>query len=552
MITVDNLSKSFGARVLFQEVSLNFNPGERYGLTGPNGSGKSTFLRILQNDLEASSGSFVLPKRVGVLKQDQFRYDQFRIIDTVLIGNKTLWETLQEREKLYAKEQLTDQMSLRLAELEGIFAEEGGYTCENQAAKLLKGIGISEEKHYSLMETLPVDLRFRVLLAQALFGGPDALLLDEPTNYLDLESIQWLEKNLKDYKGSLIVISHDRQFLNSVCTHIADIDYQTVTVYPGNYDQMIINKAQARESLEASNKNKTKKIAKLEEFVAKFGAGQRASQTRSRSKEIERIESSEIVELKKSNIQRPYIKFGLKESSGERVLLAKNLCKSYPQALDASTLKVLENFSLEVTKGEKIGVIGNNGLGKTTLLRILVGDLQPDRGELIDGHKVSKGYFPQNYKQEITPNLTALKWLENSTQDKEIDLLRSYLGRMLFSGEEALKKTEKLSGGESARLILTKLMLQENNLLILDEPTNHLDLEAVSALSEALSKYKGTAIFVSHDRDLITNSATRIIAFGQEKIEDYPGSYQEYLFSKNKKEAKDLNKKKNAKKSKNK
>ncbi len=530
MITVNDLSKSFGARTLFEHVTVTFSPGNRYGLTGPNGAGKSTFLKILQSDEEASSGIMSVPRRVGILRQDQFRYDEVRVLDAVLMGNKFLWAALEERDKLYSEPSLTDEMGMRLGELEGTIAEENGYVAEFQAAKLLKGIGIPEDKHDKLMKTLPTDLKFRVLLAQALFGDPDALLLDEPTNYLDLQSINWLEENLKDYKGTLIVISHDRHFLNSVCTHIADIDYETVIVYPGNYDNMVAAKVQSRESIESENREKAKKIAHLQEFVAKFGAGQRASQTQSRLKEIDRLEATE---LKKSNIQRPYIRFDIKRQSGREVLTVKNINKSFKQA-EGNIIDVIKDFSLEVRRGDKIGVIGNNGLGKTTLLRMLVGELTPDSGEIINGYEATKGYFPQDYKQGIAPGMTAYEWLEGFAKEESNEVLRTYMGRMLFSGEEALKQTEKLSGGESARLIMTKLMLQQNNVLILDEPTNHLDLEAVSALSQALNQFVGTSIFVSHDRDLIANSATRIIAFTPEGIDDYSGPYEEYLFSKSK------------------
>jgi ATPase subunit of ABC transporter with duplicated ATPase domains len=527
MIIVENLSKSFGARTLFEHVSVTFSDGNRYGLTGPNGAGKSTFLKILQGDDEASSGTVTVPDRVGILRQDQFKYDEYRIIDTVLMGNKFLWAALEERDRLYSEENLTDEMGIRLGELEMVIAQEDGYTAEYEAAKLLKGIGIPEDKHEQKMKTLPNDLKFRVLLVQALFGEPQALFLDEPTNYLDLQSINWLEENLKGYRGTLIVISHDRHFLNSVCTHIADIDYETVIVYPGNYDNMVSAKVQARERIESENKEKARKVAQLQEFVAKFGAGTRSSQTQSRLKEIERLEATE---LKKSNIQRPFINFEIKRPSGREVLTVKNINKSYDQP-DGSVLHVIKDFSLEVQRGDKIGVIGNNGLGKTTLLRMLVGEVAPDSGDVILGYEVSKGYFPQDYKQGIAPGMTAYDWLEGFAKDEGAEILRGYLGRMLFSGEEALKQTDKLSGGESARLIMAKLMLQQNNLLILDEPTNHLDIEAVSALSQAIAKFSGTVIFVSHDRDLVSTAATRILAFKEDKIDDYSGPYEEYLFS---------------------
>ncbi len=529
MINVNNLSKSFGAKILFQDISTTFSPGNRYGLTGPNGAGKSTFFKILMGDEEATAGSVNVPRRIGILRQDQFRYDEIRIIDTVLMGNEFLWAALEERERLEAEDELTDEMGMRLGELEIIIAEENGYIAEAQAAKLLEGIGIPKEKHCNQMKTLPTDLRFRVLLAQALFGEPEALLLDEPTNYLDMQSIQWLEENLKEYRGTLLVISHDRHFLNAVCTHIADIDYETVIIYPGNYDDMVVNKVQARERIEAENLQKSKKVAQLQEFVARFGAGTRSSQTQSRLKEIERLESAE---LKKSNIQRPYIRFNIKRASGKEALRVENISKSYIQP-DGNILDVIKDFSLSVSRGDKIGVIGNNGLGKTTLLRMLVGELAPDSGLITNGYETSFGYFPQDYKQTITQGMTAFEWLEKMIDDNNnSEIIRSYLGRMLFSGDDAFKQTEQLSGGEGARLILAKLMMKQDNLLVLDEPTNHLDLEAVSALSNALVEFSGTAIFVSHDRDLITKAATRIISFTGETIDVFSGNYEEYLFSK--------------------
>ncbi len=525
MISVSNVTKAYGSKLLFENVAVQFTPGNRYGLTGPNGAGKSTFMKILQGDEEPNSGSVHVPKKIGILRQDQFRYDNYRIIDTVLMGNPTLWSALEERETLYNATDFTDEMGIRLGELEGIIADEDGYVAEQQAAEILQGIGIPAERHEHLMTTLPTDLKFRVLLAQALFGGPEALLLDEPTNYLDLASIQWLEETLIAYTGTLVVISHDRHFLNSVCTDIADIDYETIIIYPGNYDNMVEAKVQSRSRIEAENRDKQKKVAQLQEFVSRFGAGTRSSQVQSRKKEISRLE---LTELKKTNIQRPYIRFEVKRLSGTTVLEAQNISKSYEQ-LDGSILPVIEGFSMSIGRGERIAVIGNNGMGKTTLVRMLVGDLTPDEGVVKPGHEVSLGYFPQDYKQGIEAGRTAYDWLAGFAGEEGNEVLRGLLGRMLFSGEAALKQTENLSGGESARLLMAKLMLLQHNTLILDEPTNHLDLEAVSALADALEKYTGTVLFVSHDRDLVSQVATRIIALTPDGIADYEGTYEEYL-----------------------
>jgi ATPase subunit of ABC transporter with duplicated ATPase domains len=526
MITVANLSKTFGSKTLFEDVTVTFSPGNRYGLTGPNGAGKSTFLKILQGLEESTHGTVSMPKRVGVLRQDQFAYDENRIIDAVLMGNATLWEAMQEREKLWSATDFTDEMGIRLGELESIVAEENGYEAEQEAEQLLEGIGIPKDKIYDLMKSLPNDLKFRVLVAQALFGTPDALLLDEPTNYLDLTSVQWLEDKLMDYKGTLVVISHDRHFLNTVCTHIADIDYDTVIIYPGNYDDMVAMKVQARGKIESENREKAKKVAQLQDFVARFGAGTRASQVQSRKKEIERLE---VTELKKSNIQRPYIRFEVKKQPGREVLTATGLNKSYEQP-DGSILHVTKNLDLSVGRGEKIGVIGNNGIGKTTLLQMLASDLAPDAGTVTLGYEVTIGYFPQDYKTGIAPGMTALKWLEGfSKSDEGTEVISGLLGRMLFSGDERMKQTDNLSGGESARLIIARLMMEQNSLLILDEPTNHLDLESVSALAEALEKTSATVIFVSHDRDLVSRVATRIVALAENEVKDYVGTYEEYI-----------------------
>lgn len=526
MITVANLAKSFGSKMLFEDVTVTFSSGNRYGLTGPNGAGKSTFLKIVQGEEEASAGTVSLPKRTGSLKQNQFAYDEHRIVDTVLMGNAVLWEAMQEREGLWNATDFTDEMGIRLGELEGIIGDENGYEAETEAEQLLEGIGIPSDKHTDLMKTLPTDLKFRVLLAQALFGSPEALLLDEPTNYLDLSSVQWLEEKLMAYKGTLIVISHDRHFLNAVCTHIADIDYDTVIIYPGNYDDMVDMKMQARSKIESENREKSKKVAQLQDFVARFGAGTRASQVQSRKKEIERLEATD---LKKSNIQRPYIRFDVKKQSGRETLTATKLNKSYVQP-DGSTLHVIKDLDVSIGRGDRIAVIGNNGVGKTTLLRMLAGDIAPDSGTVVYGHEASVGYFPQDYKDGIQRGMTAYKWLEGfATPEDGNEVLSGLLGRMLFSGEARLKMTDNLSGGESARLIIAKLMLQQNNLLILDEPTNHLDLESVSALAESLEKFQGTAIVVSHDRDLVSRFATRVIEMTHGEVMDYSGTYDEFI-----------------------
>lgn len=521
MITVTEVSKGFGSRTLFDNVSVKFTPGNRYGLTGPNGSGKSTFMKILTGESEASNAGIISrPNKVGVLKQNQFAYDNERIIDTVIMGNDALWQAFQERDAICAKENLTEDEMNRLGELEVIIADENGYTAEIEAAEILRGIGISDDEHENLMKTLPTDYKFRVLLAQALYGEPQALLLDEPTNHLDLESIFWLEEFLSNYDGTLIVISHDRHFLNSVCTHIADIDYDTIIIYNGGYDDMVSQKIQARQTIESANKDKAKKIAQLQEFVAKFAAGQRSSQVQSRRKEMDRLAPQE---LKRSNIQRPFIRFEQEKPSGREVLITRGLTKGF----DGRTL--FSNVDMEIMRGDRVAIIGANGVGKTTLLRCLINEIEPDEGSIKWTDNASWSYYPQDYHDEIKPGSTALDWLMQFMVDEGQQYVRSVLGRMLFSGDDSLKATEALSGGEAARLLMARMMMLKNPVLVFDEPTNHLDLEAVSALGEGLAQFPGTVFVVTHDRDLVSTVATRILSFTPNGLINFAGTYDEYL-----------------------
>src|SRR5712671_181043 len=468
MLSVNNISMRFGPRVLFEDVTCTFMAGRRYAVTGPNGAGKSTFMKILTAELEPTKGSITAPKKMGVLRQDQFAFDESRVIDTVVMGNKVLWDALQERDALYAKphEQLTDADGMRLGELEGIVGEEGGYTCEADAGILLDGLGVESALHERKMGELQGGQKVRVLLAQALFGNPSALLLDEPTNHLDLDSVHWLQDYLREYEGVLIVISHDRHFLNSVCTHTADIDYETIIMYNGGYDDMVMAKTHIRARIESENSQREKKIAQLNEFIARFSAS--------------------------------------------------------------------------VTRGEKIALMGRNGTGKTTLLKSLVRnatgfiedsdrEFPIDSGAVVWGHEVAVGYFAQDHGDSITKGMTAIDWLWQFDPSANQQELRGLMGQMLFSGDDALKPTKALSGGESARLIFCKLMLQKPNFLVLDEPTNHLDLESINALNTALQKYDGSVLLVPHDHDVIDEVATRIWHFKGGKIEDFKGPYEEYL-----------------------
>ncbi|GAC1661429.1 MAG: ABC-F family ATP-binding cassette domain-containing protein [Candidatus Acidiferrum sp.] len=533
MLSVNNVSMRFGPRVLFEDVTCTFMAGRRYAISGPNGAGKSTLMRILTGEMEPTKGSIGRPKKLGILRQDQFAFDDLRVIDTVIMGNAPLWKALQERDALYAKphDTLTDADGMRLGELEGIVGEEGGYTAEADAAVLLDGLGVEAVLHERKMGELQGGQKVRVLLAQALFGNPPALLLDEPTNNLDLDSVHWLQDYLREYEGVLIVISHDRHFLNSVCTHTADIDYQTVIMYPGGYDEMVVAKTQIRSRMEADNANREKKIAQLNDFIARFSAGTRSAQATSRKKEVERLQTAELA---RSNIQRPYIRFDMKRASGRHPLEIKSVAKSY------GDLKVFKPFTASITRGEKIALTGRNGAGKTTLLRSLIrnapGNIDaPDKqfaidgGNVIWGHEVAVGYFAQDHTDSITKGTTAIEWLWQFDPQASQEELRGLMGQMLFSGEDALKPTRALSGGESARLIFCRLMLQKPNFLVLDEPTNHLDLESINALNIALQRYDGTVLLVTHDEDVLDEVATRIWHFKGGKIDDFKGPYAEYL-----------------------
>jgi ATPase subunit of ABC transporter with duplicated ATPase domains len=529
MISVSNVSMRFGAKILFEEVTTAFQPGRRFGLTGPNGAGKSTFMKLLSGESEPQKGNVFKPGKLGVISQNQFAYDEFRVIDTVIMGNKRLWAALQEREILYEKADMTDEDGIRLGELEGVVGEEDGYSADSDAAILLQGLGIPDEVSERKMSELQGGQKVRVLLAQALFGNPEALLLDEPTNHLDLDSVHWLESFLNSYKGTLIVISHDRHFLNSVCTHIADIDYETIITYPGGYDDMVLAKTQVRARIEADNLQRQKKIAQLQDFVQKFSAGTRASQVQSRKKEMERLQTSD---LSRSNIARPFIKFHMKRPSGRVPLEVKDFSRAY------DTNKIFSNFTGMFERGEKIAVLGRNGAGKTTLIKALMAngpgpfDKEPDLasggGEVTWGHEVQIGYFAQDHRETITPGMIAHEWLHQFDPQASREEIRGVLGQMLFAGEEGMKPTEALSGGEAARLIFCRLMLEKPNFLIMDEPTNHLDLEAINALNFAIQKYEGTVILVTHDEDLVADTATRIWHLDKGVFTNFKGSYEEF------------------------
>ena len=533
MISVSSVTMRYGSKLLFEDVTTTFTPGRRYGLTGPNGSGKSTFMKILTGELDPQKGTVVRPRKLGVLRQDQFAFDAYRVIDTAIMGNKPLWAALEERDRIYEKAEMTDEDGMRLGELEGVIGDEDGYTAEADAAVLLDGLDIHEDLHERKMGELQGGQKVRILLAQALFGKPEALLLDEPTNYLDLDSIHWLQDFLDNYDGTLIAISHDRHFLNSVTTHTADIDYQTIITYTGGYDDMVMAKTQIRSTLESQNAQREKKIAQLNDFIARFAAGTRSSQVTSRRKEVERLQTNELA---RSNIQRPYIKFDQVRPSGKHVLEIKGIQKFYGE------LKVLDGFTANALRGDKICLIGRNGAGKTTLIKSLLanypGLAEPgftvDAGSVFWGHEAQIGYFPQDVGSTIDaagePNITVAEWLHRWNPAAHVEDIRGILGQMLFSGEEGGKPIKALSGGEQARLAFCKLILTKPNILIFDEPTNHLDLEAINALNIALQRYEGTVLLVTHDHDLIDEVATRLWVFHDHGagVEDFQGPYTEW------------------------
>ncbi len=524
MITLDRLTKRYGPKVLFENVSMRFDSGKRYVLVGANGAGKSTLLKVISGEEESDQGTVEIPKKlkVGVLKQDHFSYDGVRILDAVLMGNKALWDAMQEKERLF-EGPMTDEVGMRLAELEGVVGEEDGYTADARAAELLEGLGIETERHTSTVSTLAGGYKLRVLIAQTLFAGADVLLLDEPTNHLDLDSIRWLEHYLTDvFKGTLLVVSHDRHFMNAIATHVADVDYLTVTVYTGDYDDFIEQKTTGKRQSEADAAQKKKKIAELKDFVARFGASaSRSSQAQSRVKEIEKLEACILV--MRSSVVRPHMRFAIDKPSGRDVLRVTDLHKAFGQRA------VLSGVGFNVSRGDKLAVIGPSGIGKSTLLKILVGEYQADAGGVVWGHDTNVGYFAQDHHEALEAGLSAYEWLHRCDPLAQMEDVRATLGKLLFSGDAGLKKTENLSGGEAARLLLAKLILLKNNVVVLDEPTNHLDVESIDALLKALVDFKGTVIVTSHDRHFVGQLATSVLELSHAGPRAFNGTYDEYL-----------------------
>jgi len=524
MISVAGLTLNFGKKILFENVTIKFKEKCRYGIMGANGSGKSTFLKILAGLEQSSAGTVSIDKgvRVGFLKQDHYEYENETVMNTVLQGNEELWKLVEERDAIYSKPEMSDEDGIRAAELEEQFADLGGYEAESRAGELLEGLGIPTNLHAMTLSTLTGGFKLRVLLAQVLFQHPDVLLLDEPTNHLDIKTIFWLENVLKSYEGVILVISHDRHFINSVATHICDLDYETMTVYPGNYDDFMEASTLARERQLSENKRKQEKIAELQEFVNRFSANaSKSKQATSRAKQIEKIK---VDDIRPSSRVSPYIRFKCKKPLGKEVVKAEKIAKTYDR-------KIFEDVSLSIGKGERVAIIGTNGVGKTTLLKILLKRLEPDSGSVKWGDTVSASYFAQDHRESIGDDKPSLmEWLyEQAPPDTDQTVIRGMLGRMLFSGDMALKPTNVLSGGEKSRLIISRMILNEDNLIALDEPTNHLDLESIEALNYALTIFEGSVLFVSHDREFISSLATRIIEITPEFVNDFPGTFEEYL-----------------------
>ena len=525
MIQASNISLQFGKRILFENVNIQFDKGNCYGIIGANGAGKSQFLKILSGELQPNSGEVIVTpgERISVLKQDHFLYDEYDVLSTVIMGNKRLYEVMQEKEALYAKPDFTDEDGLRAAELEGEFAEMDGWDAESNAQTMLNQLGIDEEKHGKKMAELDGNDKVKVLLAQALFGNPDILLLDEPTNHLDVKAIRWLERFLGDFENTVIVVSHDRHFLNEVCTYIADIDYRRIQLYAGNYDFWYESSQLALRQAKETNKRNEAKIKELKEFIARFSAN--ASKSKQATSRKKLLEKSELTDIQPTTRRYPFIEFKPEREAGNDLLVAEGISKT----IDG--VKVLDNFTLRVDKGDKIAFVGDDEQAKTTLFRILMGEIEPDEGSYKWGVTITTAYFPKDnnpYFEGV--DLSLVDWLRQYSKEQDETFLRGFLGRMLFSGEEAKKKACVLSGGERVRCMLSKMMLSGANFLILDEPTNHLDLESITSLNNGMTAFPGTMLFVSKDHQLVSTVANRIVdmSVGQPVV-DKRTTYEEYL-----------------------
>ncbi len=519
----------FGAKPLFENISVKFGDGNRYGLIGANGCGKSTFMKILGGDLDSSGGTVMLDtnERLGKLRQDQFAFEDMRVLDVVMMGHTEMWAAMQQRDAIYANPEATDDDYMAAAELEGKVSEYDGYTAESRAGELLLGAGVAIELHQGPMSNVSPGWKLRVLLAQALFSNPDILLLDEPTNNLDINTIRWLEDVLNERNSTMIIISHDRHFLNQVCTHVADMDYGTLKIYPGNYDEYMFASTQARNQQLSNNAKAKEKVAELQDFVRRFAANKsKARQATSRAKQIEKIK---VDDIKPSSRAYPFVRFDGEKKLHRLAVEVENISKTYDRPL-------FKNFSIMVEAGERIAIIGANGVGKTTMLRCIAGDdiakLHPDQGRIKWAENANVGYMPQDPTEEFAADTPLAEWMGKWTKEGDDDqAVRSILGRLLFGGDEVKKSVKVLSGGEKGRMMYGKLMLGRHNVLLMDEPTNHMDMESIESLNVALEKYAGTLVFVSHDREFVSSLANRIIEIKENEIIDFRGNYEDYLTS---------------------
>ncbi|MCG9786968.1 ABC-F family ATPase [Vibrio barjaei] len=523
MLSTANITQQFGAKPLFENISIKFGEGNRYGLIGANGCGKSTFMKILSGELEPTSGnvSYDPNERVAKLNQDQFAYEEFTVVDTVIMGHKELWAIKQERDRIYSLAEMSEEDGMKVADLEVQFAELDGYMAEAKAGELLLAVGIPEEQHFGLMSEVAPGWKLRVLLAQVLFADPHIMLLDEPTNNLDMDTIRWLEQVLNQRNCTMIIISHDRHFLNSVCTHMADLDYGELRVYPGNYDEYMFAATQARERLLADNAKKKAQIADLQTFVSRFSANaSKAKQATSRAKQIDKIQ---LEEVKASSRQNPFIRFDQGKELFRNALIVENLSNGFDNVL-------WSDFNAIFEVGERVAIIGENGVGKTTLLNTLAGDLEPKTGEFKWSENSNIGYYAQDHAHDFEEDMNLTDWMGQWRQEGDDEqVVRSFLGRMLFGQDDIKKSVKVLSGGEQGRMLLGKLMMHKPNMLLMDEPTNHMDMESIEALNLALENYKGTLFFVSHDRQFVSSIATRILEIKDNKISDFKGTYEEFL-----------------------
>ena len=523
MISAVNVTLRLGKKALFEDVNIKFTPGNCYGLIGANGAGKSTFLKILSGELEPTKGEIIMDpgERLSILKQDHFQYDAYPVLDTVIMGNQRLYEIMKEKDAIYAKEDFTDEDGVKAAELEGEFANMNGWEAESDAATLLNGLGIDTELHYKQMSELAPALKVKVLLAQALFGNPDVLLLDEPTNHLDLDAIAWLEEFLINFDNTVIVVSHDRYFLNKVCTHTADVDYGKIQLYAGNYDFWYESSQLMIKQQKEANKKMEEKIKELQEFIQRFSANaSKSKQATSRKRALEKIELDDI---RPSSRKYPYIDFRPNREIGNEVLTVEKMSKT----IDG--VKVLDNISFTINKGDKVAFVGPNTIATTTLFQILAGEMEPDEGNYKWGVTTSQGYFPKDFTKEFDNDYIIVDWLTQYSEEKDATYVRGFLGRMLFAGEDGVKKVKVLSGGEKVRCLLSKLMIMGSNVLIMDEPTNHLDMESITALNNGMMKFPGVILFSSQDHQLLQTTANRIMELTNTGLIDKQTTYDEYL-----------------------